>query len=408
MSPGRNTDETVAERPLRIIHTADWHLGRIFQGLHLTEDQAFVLEQFVDVVERAQPDVVLLAGDIYDRAVPPPDAVRLYDDVLARVVRGLQVPVIAIAGNHDSPERVDWGHDLLDASGYHVRGLVSRELAPIVLCDEHGPVYFCPLPYAEPSAVKDNIYAGAPPHALNHGLAMAALVDLLAAQVPDGARAVAIAHGAVTGAYECESERPLWVAQAGYAQPALFSRFCFTALGHFHKPQRVNVLGDDAGLVLDYPGSLLKYGFSEHDQTKSVNVIELDERGAVSLERVPLHPRRDVQLLEGSFEALAAGEPVPFPETDYLKVSLTDAQPVIDAMARLRQRFPNLLHLEQPRLYEPPPDTAATRAQMRMDESSLFAEFFREMTGAPLSDEELEAFEDVVAGIERARRGRAA
>ena len=384
---------------MRIVHTADWHLGRIFQGLHLTEDQSFVLDQLISLIKDAQPDVVLLAGDIYDRSVPPPDAVRLYDHVLSEIVRGLEVPVIAIAGNHDSADRVDFGHALLDASGYTVRGRVSDALRPIPLMDEHGPVWFCPLPYAEPALVKDEIFKGHPPHALNHGLAMAAVIDVVTQHLPKDERAVAIAHGAVVGAYECESERPLWVSQAGYAVPELFERFCYTALGHFHKPQRVNVLGEHAGLVIDYPGSPLKYGFAEHDQTKSVNLVEIDARGDVWLERVPLSPRHDLRLIEGAFDELMRAPNPDWPLTDFVKVRLSDRAPVEGALMRLRQRFPNLLNLEQPSLFEPPPDARASAEQMHLDERGLFMAFFEEMTGAPLTDAELGAFDDVARAI---------
>ena len=170
---------------MRLIHTADWHLGRILHGVHLTEDQAHVLDQFVTLVQDSQVDAVLIAGDIYDRAVPPPEAVALLDESLARLVRGLQVPVLIIAGNHDSPTRLAFASRLLEDQGLHVVGTLPSTPRCIVIRDQHGPVYFYALPYAEPAVVRASLENLA---LYDHETAMQALLTQVRAAHPDGAR----------------------------------------------------------------------------------------------------------------------------------------------------------------------------------------------------------------------------
>lgn len=389
---------------MRFLHTADWHLGRIFQGVSLTEDQAFVLEQLVEIVARAQPDAVVLAGDVYDRAVPPPEAVRLFDDVMARIVRGLDVPVLAIAGNHDGPERVDYGSRLLEARGLHVRGVLRPALEPVVLLDEHGPVAFSLLPFAEPAVVREQLLEDLPHRqALSHGRALAHMIQQARARLPAGVRSVCVAHAAVVGAHETESERPLWVAASGYAETELFAGFHYTALGHFHTPQTVSERP-----CVEYAGSLLKYSFAEAGTDKSVTLVDLDARGQVRLERIPLRPRHDVQCVAGTFEELLERLPEGACAQDYLRVTLADKEPVLDAMARLRRVYPNCLHVEQPQLYVPSPDARARREQIGLDDAELFAAFFEEMAGAPLTDEESACYRDVVASLDRREREKAA
>ena len=381
---------------MRIVHTADWHLGRIFQGHHLTEDQSHVLDALYLLLKDAQPDALVIAGDIYDRAIPPPQAVALFDDFLSRVVHGLNLPVLAIAGNHDSPERVGFGSKVFEHSNVYLRGVTGKDFSPVTLVDDDGPVHFALVPYAEPQVVRD-VFGGEYKkiRSFPHGAAMQALVERHARELPLADRAICIAHGSVVGAYECESERPLWVSQAGYAAPSMFHRFAFTALGHFHKAQKVNVLTKNEPW-LEYSGSLLKYSFSEHNQTKSVNVIDIDARGGIKLERVPLIPKHDVRVFEGDFERLLHGEKLPFPESDYLKLTLTDLTPVLDAITRLKARYKNLLALEQPALFAEPAQDTAPREAISLDPAELFKEFYKNAAGRELSDEELEVLAEVL------------
>ncbi len=402
---------------MRILHTADWHLGRKFQGVHLTEDQAHVLDQLVDVARQWRPDVVVLAGDVYDRAVPPPDAVTLFDDVLSRLVLGLGLPVVVIAGNHDGPERVGFASRVLRERGLHLVGLYQPDEPLITIADEHGPLHLAALPFVEPSTVKDRLLAGVLPSGVErwtHGAALAEVAKRALSRVPGGERAVAVAHGSVIGGLEGESERPLWVGASGYAEPSCFDGFCYTALGHFHRAQTLrgsaaDAAGDDVTApVVAYAGSLLKYSFAEAAEQKSISLVEVDGRGRVSLERAPLVPRREVRVLSGTLDDVLLGAGDDRARDDYLKVVLADKEPVLDAMARLRQAYPNVLHVEQPRWFSATPLEGPTLGSVELRAAPLFASFFEEVTGAPLSDVERRCLEDALAGLSARRRESAA
>src|SRR4051794_34974326 len=285
-----------SSRSLRFLHTADWHLGRLFHGVHLTDDQRHVLGQFVDLARDTKPDVILIAGDIYDRAVPPPEAVELLDEVLSRLVIDLKVPVVLIAGNHDSPGRLHFGSRLLAGRRLYVTGTLPRSpqsCEPLVLCDDHGPVHFYAVPYAEPATVRSCLGCDELP---DHDAAMRALLTQIRSTHPPAARAVLVAHAFVAGGTGCESERPLSVGGAGTVAPDAFAGFHYAALGPLHRPQSLN------GGSLRYSGSLLKYSFDETAGGKSVELVEMAADGSCRCETFPLTARRDVRRIEGLLE----------------------------------------------------------------------------------------------------------
>lgn len=395
---------------MRILHTADWHLGRIFQGVHLTEDQAHVLDQVVHTARQWRPDVVVIAGDVYDRAVPPPNAVTLFDDVLARLVLGLGLPVVVIAGNHDGPERVGFAGRVSKERGLHLVGVYRPGEPLITLSDKHGPVHLAALPFVEPAVVKERLYDGQLPDGIDrwtHGAALRAVAQEARAMVPAGERAIAVAHGSLVGGLEGESERPLWAGASGYADPSCFEGFCYTALGHYHRPQTVS--GESgAGPYVAYSGSLLKYSFAEAAEQKSVSLVEVDAAGRVTLERAPLVPRRDVRVLEGCLDEVLEAAASDAHRDDYLKIVLKDREPVLDAMARLRQAYPNALHVEQPRWLSASPLEGPSGTHVELLGDQLFARFFEEVTGEPLSDGERRVLEDALERLERERREKAA
>jgi len=403
---------------MRFIHTADWHLGRTFHNVPLVEDQAHVLNQLVDVVRETRADALVVAGDIYDRAVPPTDAVRLLGDVLERVVVGLGVPVVMIAGNHDSPDRLEFGAPLLSARGLHVRGTLDPDAGPVVLSDEHGPVSFFLLPYAEPPLVRERLGDDG---LRSHDEAMKALTaHLLGSQAPGTGlsarrprsaaratgspapgRSVLVGHCFAMGGESSESERPLSVGGAGTVDTAHFRGFSYTALGHLHRPQAF-------GSRVRYSGSLLKYSFSEADHRKSVSLVELNGAGEVGAQEIPLSPRRDVRIVEGFLEEILGG---PGPRTpsggspdDYLLVRLLDKQAILDPMGKLRDAFPNVLHVERPGLWRTGEVQVAGRERLRESVLDLFAAFFQEMTDEPLSAEQRAAFAEIVEAVDRDAR----
>ncbi len=378
---------------MRLLHTADWQLGRLFHQTQLTDDQQYLLGQFVDLARDVRPDLVVVAGDVYDRAVPPPDAVDVLDEVLSRLVLDLRLPVVVIAGNHDSPRRLSFGSRLLAAQGLHVVGRPEARPYRVDLADDHGPVAVHALPFCAPAAAAEALE--------DEGVhdqqgVLQAMVERARTALPTGARSVLVAHAFVAGGAVSESERPLSVGGVATVDPAVFTGFDYVALGHLHRPQSL-VEGR-----VQYAGSLLKYSFDEVAHEKSVNLVEIDGAGGVRTERVRLSPRRDVRRLEGLLADLLAS-PDERIRDDYLCVSLLDRGPVLDAIGRLRRVYPNVLHIERP-LIAPEGKGIAPGRPGRKTEVELFDAFFRDVTGDELNSDETRCFADTVDDLLRAER----
>jgi exonuclease SbcD len=380
---------------MRFIHTADWHLGRLFHGVHLTDDQVHVLKQLVDLAKEAKVDAVLIAGDIYDRAIPPPDAVSVLDETLSRLVLDLHVPVICISGNHDSPDRLGFGSRMLAGRSLHIFGPLWPAAMPVIIEDEAGPVYIYAVPYAEPAVVREHLASDA---IRDHNSAMQALVNRARQLHPEGARAILVAHAFVVGGEESDSERPLSVGGADAVDVACFDGFSYVALGHLHRPQTA---GSDA---IQYAGSLLKYSFAEADHRKSVNLVELDANGHCTVERIRLSVRRDVRCVRGYLADLLHGPGPGENPQDYLMVTLLDTGAILDAIGRLREVYPNVLHIERPPLM-PSGQTATTRADhRRMNDAELFAAFYSQVAGADLTAAQASVYSSVVDTLRRRER----
>ena len=382
---------------MRILHTADWHLGRLFFGMQLVPDQAHVLDQLVALVADARPDVVVIAGDIYDRAVPPPEAVDLLDDVLCRLVIGQATPVILIAGNHDSPGRLEFGSRLLEARRLHVRGALRSPIEPVNFQDTDGPVHFYPVPYAEPSTLR---HALKEETVVDHASGMRAVTSAIRAADPSAARRVLIGHAYVAGGEPCgESERPLSVGGAGTVDRACFEGFQYTALGHLHRPQSI-------GAAIHYSGAILKYAFDESDQERGVILANLAGDGSCAIERIALTPRRQLRRIRGRMADLLAGEAAAFGAAcdDYIEATLLDDGPIVDAMIRLRAAWPNVLQVRREAIA-----SLAQRSGDRPDvrgisEIDLFTSFFQHVTGSAPSDEQRQAMIEITDEMDRHRR----
>lgn len=369
--------------PMRFLHTSDWHLGKNLCGASLLDDQAHALEQVLLALRDTKAQALVIAGDIYDRAVPPKEAVSLLDGFLTRVVRDADVPVLIIAGNHDSPERLGFGADFLKDQRVHVCGLWPAEPRPVVLDD----VAFHLVPYADPATIRHTL---ANEGLRSHHEALEAQLAIVQARHPQGLRSVVVAHAFVTGGHVSESELSLSVGGTGEVDGHLFEPFDYAALGHLHRPQEVG-----GRAQVRYAGSLLKYSASEADHVKAMTLVELPARGAARTEPLPFTPRRDVRRLRGHFQDLLETD-IPGNREDYLFVELLDAGPVLDAMARLRQRYPNLLGVrsaEEEAFREP---GALDVDHRSLDPETLFERFFLETTGTGLSEEERAVYREVL------------
>ena len=383
---------------MRFIHTADWHLGRLFFGRHLTDDQAHVLDELVRLAKDACAEAVVIAGDIYDRAVPPVEAVELFDDTLSRLLLEEKLKVIYIAGNHDSAARLGFGSRLLAGGGVFVAGQLQADAPPIILDDAHGKVAFSLLPYMEPATVRF-AYGEAAEELMGFDEATSFTVARAAALVPERCRSVAVAHAFIAGGASSDSERPLSVGGSDSVSPACFAPFSYTALGHLHAPQRAGAEN------IRYSGSLMKYSFSEAGQRKGVTVVDLAADGTVSVEEVPLAAPHDLAVVRGALEEILEDRER-FPKSeDYIAVELMDEGPVLDANGKLRAVYPNLLQVTRPGLME---QAGILREQGReklgRPDDVLFSEFFADMTGKKLDEAQEKALHEALAELLREER----
>ncbi len=318
---------------MRLLHTSDWHLGRSLHRADLLDAQAAFVEHLVETVRAERVDVVLVSGDVYDRALPPVEAVGLFDEALHRLTSaGAQV--VLISGNHDSARRLGVASRLLDKAGVFLRTRPEGAGDPVLLGDEHGPVALYPIPYLEPAVVAgtgvDRTH-----HAVLGTATRAAQVDLAARP---GTRSVVLAHGWVNGGAASESERDVSVGGVSAVPTSLFDGFDYTALGHLHGPQTL-------GLHLRYSGSPLPYSFSEAGHTKGSWLVELDGTGLRRVEFVPAPIHRRLSTVRGTLAALLADPTHAGAEADFVSVTLTDAARPDAPMDRLRTRFPHTLVL---------------------------------------------------------------
>jgi len=383
---------------VKFLHTADWHLGASFYRVKMTEDQAFVLDQIRELIAEERPDFMVVAGDIYDRSVPPSDAVELLDYILNEIVLGLKVPIILIAGNHDSQERLDFGTKFMARQGLYMAGRVNLWNQPLQFEDTHGPFYVLPLTYAEPSIVRErynNSYTLSENqdeiNVFDHNMALSTMVKKMTTNIPNNVRTIAIAHAFVAGGMVSDSERQLSVGGAGNVDLNIFNRFTYTALGHLHRPQFV---GSEK---VRYSGSLLKYSFSEALHDKGVDIVEIDKVGNVTVRTKKFSFRHDVRCINGKMSELTC-----FPErygdiNDYLMVTLEDDGPVLDAMGRLKSIYPNILHIERPTIQRSLKLQGIEGDHRKQELFPMFQSFYHQVTGEPLSVEAADMFKLVVS-----------
>ena len=367
---------------MKFFHTADWHLGKLVQGVYMTEDQSYVLEAFIQDVKEEKPDAIVIAGDLYDRAVPPTEAVHLLDHTLKTLVMDLEIPVLAIAGNHDSPSRLHFASSMMKQTGLHMTGTLTTELEPVVLTDAFGEVHFHLIPYVDPSVVR-NIFAE--DSVRTHDDAMKKIVNEIQKNMDPSARHIFVGHAFVTPYGEEEentsdSERPLSIGGAEYVQARHFQPFHYTALGHLHQAHYVEQE------KIRYSGSLLKYSISEEHHDKGYYVVEMDGEGAITTKKRRLHPRRDMRSIECSIDELLQQDK----NDDYVFVHLTDQTPVLMPMEKVRTVYPNALHVDRKQFIseEFGGDSSQSKiSRTEADPLELFRSFYKEIKGEDISSE---------------------
>lgn len=326
---------------MRILHTSDWHLGRTLAQESLLDDQAQLLDQVFEAVVEHRVDALIIAGDLFDRAVPRREAVQLFNDFLARVYGETGAAIVAIAGNHDAPDRVSFNAALQDPRRVLIRGPLRDRPHALVLSDNHGQVAFSALPYCEIFAAReafDDIGIASPAHVLAAQLAQARQ------HVPAGARWVVTAHAFVEGGRITETERPL--AQVGGIETvpsAVFDGAAYVALGHLHRAQ-------EAGAQhIRYCGSWMGFGFDEADEAKTLTLVDLDAAGVSCITEIPLVSPRPLRVVTGQLADLVAAGRAPgaLGANALIKAVLTDEGALIDAIGQLRAVYPHVLQLER-------------------------------------------------------------
>jgi DNA repair protein SbcD/Mre11 len=379
-------------RPMLMLHTSDWHLGRSLHRADLRTAQAAFLDHLVATARAEKVDVVLIAGDVYDRAVPPVDSVELCEDALVRL-HATGARVVLISGNHDSARRLGFGGGLLDLAGVHLRTRVGALARPVILEDAHGPVAIYGVPYLEPDAVRGGLpeIADADPPCgevpRGHAGVLGHAVRCIRADADARGvrRRVVMAHGWVTGGAASESERDITVGGVGQVPAELFGGFSYVALGHLHGQQTL------AG-HLRYSGSPLPYSFSEASHCKGSWLVELDGDWAVRAERVPAPVYRRLSVLRGRLADLLGSAAYAGYEDDFVSVALTDPSRPEGAMDALRARFRHILVLT----FEPEgavPDGRDYRARVAgRDDLAIAAEFVQHVRNAPATAGEKRLF----------------
>lgn len=365
---------------MKFLHTSDWHIGRQLHNHSLLDDQRHVLQQIVQLAQEHQVDAVVVAGDIYDRSVPPASAVTLLNEVLEQLVLELGISVILIAGNHDGHERLGFAASHLKSAGLHIVGPLSNKIEPIVIPSEQGGACFYPLPYVEPATVREKLGV----ECKSHHDALAALLAQVKNHEAKGLAKVVISHCFVMGSEESDSERPLSLGGADQVSPSLFTPFDYVALGHLHGPQY------RGAQHVRYSGSPLKYSFSEQHQSKSVTLVELHGPGQVEVKLLPLTPIRDVRIFEGFLDELLESGGGGASCDDYLMIRLLDKRAILDAMGKLRAVYPNVLHLERTGLLAANERLELKRDHLKKSEQAMFSDFYQQVVGEALTEAQVE------------------
>lgn len=362
---------------MKFFHLSDLHLGRRMYEFSLIDDQKFILEEILRLAEQESPDAIVIAGDIYDRAVPSAEAVELFDGFL-RALSERHIPVLCISGNHDSPERVAFGASLMTPSGVYLSPVYNGSVEAVALSDVFGEVRFYLLPFIKPANVR-RFY----PDAVIESYTDAVRCAVENMEVNPAARNVLITHQFVTGGVRSDSE-DITVGGTDNVDAAVFDSFDYVALGHLHGAQKI---GRE---TLRYSGTPLKYSFSERNQEKSVTVVELGTKGSVSISTLPLTPRRDLREIRGTYAELTLRDNYAGSNTeDYIHAILTDENDIPNALARLRSIYPNLMKLDYDNLRTRSSAVIAAEERHRtMTDTELFAELFEKQNGQKLSDEQ--------------------
>lgn len=388
---------------MKIIHTGDWHIGKIVNEFSMIEDQKIVLEQLINIIKKEKPNALIIAGDLYDRSIPPVEAVELLDMTFNKILLDLKVPILAIAGNHDSPERLAFGSRILTENGLHIAGSFDkekREIKKVILKSNNENFNFYLLPYCDPKEIK-HIFQD--DKISTHDDAMRVLIDIIKKDLNKNEKNVLITHAYTNFIKDnqslevSQSERPLSIGGTDIVNAEYFSEFTYTALGHLHKPQKVK---DNK---IRYSGSLLKYSFSEVNHKKGATIVNINKYGEIEIDFREFKPKRDMRIIKGPLEKLISPEIYKGTNIeDYVYAFLTDEGELVDPIAKLRAVYPNIMGLSrEEEIKKEDSKTSAGQGYKNKTKLQLFKEFYNSITGKDLEKESLQIITNVIEKIEK-------
>lgn len=383
---------------MRILHTGDWHIGKIINDFSLIEDQKYILNKFFEIVETQKPDIIIITGDIYDRSIPPKEAVELLDETLTKLIENYKIPTLIISGNHDSQERLSFGSRLLEGKKLYIEGLLRDKIKKVSFSDKYGNVNFYLIPYGHPSIIK-NIFNDE--SITNHNKAFEVLINQIKAEFNKSERNVLISHNYVISNLEeilkSDSERSLSIGGTEYVDVSLVEDFDYVALGHLHKNQKVK---KD---YIRYSGSLLKYSFSETDGDKGVIIIDLKNKGEYSYDFIKLVPCKDMRIIKGNLHDLI--QPTfynKFNRHDYILAKLTDETDLYDPISSLRAVYPNIMQLQRNNIITNVDSNTRAKGNFKnKSKLDLFKEFYYNLACQDLDDSKELVLKKIIEEVEK-------
>jgi len=372
---------------LKLIHTADWHIGRVLHSESFLESQAYVLDQILAYIKDHEVDALLVAGDIYDRSIPPSEAISLLNKFINRL-SVLNVPIIMITGNHDGAQRLSFASKQLQSSGVHIMGDLSEINQPVVLQKDDVKVNVYGIPYADPERVRDVFGC----EVKDFDQAHTYLVEHVKTAYNSEENNVLMSHCFVDGAETSESEKTLSIGGSDRVSFEPMLDFDYVALGHLHSPQR---RGADH---IRYSGSILKYSFSEANQKKGVTLLEFDKTGLVKHQHLALKPLRDLRVIEGRLDTLIEQGKTDPQSDDYLSVTITDQTALLDPLGKLRVVYPNVLHLDKTLLSQAI-GKAPSREALNRGEAHMIKDFYNQVTGNEMTEQQSDIIQNALKSL---------
>ena len=382
---------------MKIIHTSDWHIGKIVNEFSMIEDQKYILNRLIDLIEKENPEVLIIAGDVYDRSIPPVEAVELLNETLSNLIIDKKVKVLAISGNHDGGERLSFGSQILEKHGLYIAGRDDELYKHVVVKDGEKNVNFYLIPYKDPALTRKILDEK---EIKSHNDAMKFVVEKIKENINYEEVNILVGHGYVTmkreDAIECienkyevanletsESERPLSIGGTDLIDGKIFDDFDYVALGHLHGRQKI---GREE---MKYSGSILKYSFSEVKQKKGVYILDINDKDAINIDFKCLKPVRDLRVIKGNIEELIEeARELEEGKEDYIQAILTDDGELINPMEKLRAVYPNTMLITRERKREISEDkTSAKGEYKRKSKLELFKEFYEDLGSGDYTEE---------------------